>query len=132
MEKQKDLEIVRLMIGMYCRGRHKTKKGELCSDCAELAAYVEQRRERCPFGDEKPFCSNCKIHCYKPDMRARISEVMRYSGPRLMFSHPITAFAHLSETLKTKRADAKEEKRKAREAKAKEPRKDAGGEDSDA
>ena len=49
-----------------------------------------------------------------------------------MFSHPITAFAHLSETLKTKRADAKEEKRKAREAKAKEPKKDAGGEDSDA
>ena len=35
MEKQKDLEIVELMIAMYCRGKHKSKKGELCPECAE-------------------------------------------------------------------------------------------------
>ena len=107
MEKQKDLEIVRLMIGMYCRGRHKTKKGELCSDCAELAAYVEQRRERCPFGDDKPFCSNCKIHCYKSEMRERIKAVMRYSGPRMMFYNPKIAWAHVFETLRRKREEKK-------------------------
>ena len=99
-----------LMIAMYCRGRHKSKKGQLCPECAELAEYVRQRREKCPFGDDKPFCSNCKIHCYKPEMRQKIAAVMRYSGPRLMFSHPVVAFAHLSETIKTKRAAAKEKR----------------------
>ena len=113
MEKQKDLEIVRLMIGMYCRGRHKTKKGERCSDCAELAAYVEQRRERCPCGDEKPFCSNCKIHCYKPDMRERIKDVMKWAGPRMIFTHPIFAMKHVFQMISYKRKLRKEAKARA-------------------
>ena len=114
MEKQKDLEIVELMIAMYCRGKHKSKKGELCPDCAELAEYVRQRRERSPFGDDKPFCSNCKIHCYRPDMRAKIAAVMRSSRPRLTFSHPVIAFAPFSETITTKRPAAQANKKKAR------------------
>ena len=103
------------MIAMYCRGKHKSKKGELCPECAELAEYVRQRRERCPFGDDKPFCSNCKIHCYRPDMRQKIAAVMRYSGPRLTFTHPVIAFSHLAETIKTRRANAKQERQKQKE-----------------
>ena len=45
-------------------------------------------------------------------MRAKIAAVMRYSGPRLTFTHPVIAFAHLSETVKTKRAAAKEAKQR--------------------
>ena len=48
-------------------------------------------------------------------MRAKIAAVMRYSGPRLTFTHPVIAFAHLSETIKTKRAAAKEAKQKQRQ-----------------
>ncbi len=28
------------------------------------------------------FCSNCRVHCYSPDMRQQIKKVMRFSGPQ--------------------------------------------------
>ena len=110
MKREKELETVALMIKKYCRGVHKTKRGELCKDCKKLLSYVEFRLSKCPHGDSKPFCSNCKIHCYKPDMRVTIKEVMRYSGPRMVFSHPIIATKHLIETKREKKKMSKEEK----------------------
>ena len=35
------------------------------------------------------------IHCYKPDMKEKMREVMRYAGPRMMWYHPIAAIKHL-------------------------------------
>lgn len=102
-----DLKTVRFMIELYCRGKHKTKRGELCNECNELWEYVKFRRAKCPFGDNKPFCSNCKIHCYKSEMRERIKAVMRYSGPRMMFYNPKIAWAHVFETLRRKREEKK-------------------------
>ncbi len=95
------------MIEKYCKGNHKTRKHALCKECRELLDYVKLRREKCPHGSNKPFCSNCSIHCYKPDMREKIRAVMRYSGPRIVFSHPILAMRHLIET---KRENKKIEK----------------------
>ncbi|MDE7078959.1 MAG: nitrous oxide-stimulated promoter family protein [Clostridia bacterium] len=108
MRKEKEIEVVKLMIDVYCRGKHKRKK-ELCEECEELWQYAKARREKCPFGDEKTFCSNCKIHCYKPSMREKIAKVMRYSGPRMMFYHPVIAFKHVAETMKYKRKAKKEQ-----------------------
>lgn len=105
--RKDDLATVRFMIELYCRGRHKTEKGKLCKDCQELWEYVQFRRSKCPFGDDKPFCSNCRIHCYKPEMREKIKEVMRYSGPRMIFYDPLVAFAHLRETLQRKSREKK-------------------------
>lgn len=102
-----DLKTVRFMIELYCRGKHKTKRGELCNECNELWEYVQLRRSKCPFGDNKPFCSNCKIHCYKSEMRERIKAVMRYSGPRMMFYNPKIAWAHVFETIRRKREEKK-------------------------
>ena len=102
-----DLKTVRFMIELYCRGKHKTKRGELCNECRELWEYVQLRRSKCPFGDNKPFCSNCKIHCYKSEMRERIKAVMRYSGPRMMFYNPKIAWAHVFETIRRKREEKK-------------------------
>ena len=116
MEKQKELSVVKLMIEFYCHKHHHTKKHDLCPECQELYEYVEFRRSKCPFGDKKPFCANCKIHCYKPDMREKIRQVMRYSGPRIVFVHPIIAFRHLIETKKEKRRLAKIEANKAKKA----------------
>ncbi len=31
-------------------------------------------------GTEKTFCANCKVHCYKPEMREKIRAVMRFFG----------------------------------------------------
>lgn len=103
MEKAKEIEVVELMIKKYCRAHHGTKKNELCPECNELLDYAKLRREKCPHGENKPFCSNCPIHCYKPAMREKIREVMRYSGPRMMFDHPVIAVKHLIETKKEKR-----------------------------
>lgn len=103
MNKEKELRVVTLMIKKYCKGNHGTKKGELCSECKELLSYVELRRSKCPFGDGKPFCSNCKIHCYKPEMREKIRKVMRYSGPRIVLDHPVLATRHLIESKQEKK-----------------------------
>lgn len=108
-----DLKTVKLMIDLYCRGKHKTEKGKLCEDCEELWRYVRYRRSKCPFGEEKPFCSNCRIHCYKPDMREKIREVMRYSGPRMIFYDPRAAWAHLTETVRRKKSEKKAKKQNA-------------------
>ena len=62
---------------------------------AAMLEYARQRRDRCPHGDNKPFCSNCPIHCYKPEMKERMRLVMRYAGPRMLLYHPIAALRHL-------------------------------------
>lgn len=99
-KREDEKEMVSLMIRLYCRKNHKTK--ELCSECAELDRYARERSDRCPFMENKTFCSNCKVHCYKPEMREKIRKVMRFSGPRMMLYHPIMAIMHLILTKKSK------------------------------
>lgn len=84
---------VHAMIAIYCQAHH--GGAPLCESCAELEAYVDQRLEKCPFGWEKPTCKNCKVHCYRADMRERIREVMRFAGPRMLLHHPVLAVRHL-------------------------------------
>jgi hypothetical protein len=84
---------VEAMIRIYCRAHH-GRRGELCGDCCELLQYAFCRLDRCPFGAEKTACARCPVHCYKPAMRQRIKDVMRYAGPRMLFRHPILAARH--------------------------------------
>ena len=85
---------VSAMIHIYCRARHGAAK-DLCADCAGLLEYAEERIEHCPFGPDKPECNQCTVHCYQPEMRERIKEVMRYAGPRMIWRHPALAIRHL-------------------------------------
>lgn len=94
-------EVVSQMIAIFCKKKHKTN-GTLCKECRELDTYAKQRSDKCPFMETKTFCSNCKVHCYKPEMREKIKAVMRFSGPRMIFYHPVTAVRHLIETKKEK------------------------------
>jgi hypothetical protein len=91
---QREHKTFRAMLSIYCEHHHQSSTG-LCSDCEELLAYAEERLERCPFQSQKPTCANCLIHCYRKEMRARTREVMRFSGPRMLFRHPFLAAAHL-------------------------------------
>lgn len=100
-KREREKELVSQMIALYCRKKHGSKS--LCPDCAALDAYARQRSEKCPFMETKTFCSNCKVHCYKADMREKIREVMRFSGPRMIFHRPIPAIRHVIETKKEKR-----------------------------
>ena len=101
-KREKEKEMVSQMIAIYCRKKHKTKQG-LCSECAALDEYARQRSDKCPFMETKTFCSNCKVHCYKPQMREKIREVMRFSGPRMIFRQPCAVIQHIIETKKEKK-----------------------------
>lgn len=89
----KEAETVRTMIKMYCNGNHSTDSS-LCDDCAELACYAESRALNCKFGNEKPVCGKCKVHCYNKSMREKIKAVMRFSGPRMIYKHPVMLLRH--------------------------------------
>lgn len=99
-KRQREKSVVRLMITLYCRKKH--GGSVLCPECAALAEYAEKRVDHCPFMETKTFCSNCKVHCYNRDMRQKIREVMRFSGPRMLFYHPVLAIRHLYESQKEK------------------------------
>ncbi|MDQ7095249.1 nitrous oxide-stimulated promoter family protein [Desulfosporosinus sp. PR] len=96
MAKRLDFEkqTVRAMLRLYCKDQHHTGKG-LCQECQDLENYALARLAHCKFGEQKPTCGKCPVHCYKPDMRQRMLEVMRYAGPKMVFSHPAMALRHL-------------------------------------
>ena len=102
-KREREKRMVSQMIALYCRKQHGTPKGGLCPECEALTAYARQRSDRCPFMETKTFCSNCRVHCYRPDMRDRIRAVMRFSGPRMIFHHPIAAIRHVVSTKAEKR-----------------------------
>jgi len=82
------------MVGIYCHGLHRTTAG-LCETCSELLAYAETKLAQCSFGADKPKCSQCTIHCYKPAMREKIRAVMKYAGSRMLTRHPVLAARHM-------------------------------------
>ncbi len=84
---------IHAMIALYCRDHH--GQAAVCAECSALASYADQRLDRCVYGAAKPTCANCPIHCYKPAMRERVREVMRYAGPRMLLRHPVLAVRHL-------------------------------------
>ena len=89
---------VRLMTALYCRRKEGNR--ELCYECKALIKYADERLAKCKFGENKPTCRQCPVHCYRPEMRRRISEIMRYAGPRMILYHPIIAVKHLLRELK--------------------------------
>jgi hypothetical protein len=91
---ERERETVAAMISLYCRDHHAAVPA-LCAECADLEAYTRLRLEKCPYGEEKPTCANCPIHCYLPKRRQQIKEVMTYAGPRMLLSHPILAVRHI-------------------------------------
>ncbi|MCH5182278.1 MAG: nitrous oxide-stimulated promoter family protein [Prevotellaceae bacterium] len=90
---EEERQTVRLMIGLFCRNRHGGRA--LCPSCAEVFAYAAERLARCRFGAKKPTCQKCPVHCYRPDMRDKIRQIMRYAGPKMMFHHPKATLRHL-------------------------------------
>lgn len=107
-KREREKYVVSQMITLYCKKQHKGN-GELCQECRELLEYARLRSDKCPFMETKNFCSNCKVHCYKPAMREKIRQVMRFSGPRMMFYHPVLAVRHVIESKKEKRRLEKNE-----------------------
>ena len=93
-KRLREKEMVAQMIALYCKKRHGRKNG-LCPECQALLDYAQSRSDMCPFMETKTFCSNCRVHCYKPEMREKIRQVMRFSGPRMLLYHPVLAVWHV-------------------------------------
>lgn len=92
-KREKEKKVIQYMIRYYCHKKHHQK--EPCKACQELISYAYERIDVCPFMETKSFCSNCKVHCYQKEKREQIRNVMRYSGPRMLFHKPVMVIAHL-------------------------------------
>ena len=93
---ENEKRVIKLMIVIYCRKKHKVRdKDGMCEECRELLEYAHFRLSKCPFGNSKSTCGKCKIHCYKPEMRTKVKEVMKFSGPRLIIYNPFELIKHV-------------------------------------
>jgi hypothetical protein len=100
----RERQTVAAMIDIYCRAHH-AADGGLCCQCEMLREYAFCRLDGCRFGVEKTPCAVCPVHCFSSIMRARIKEVMRYAGPRMLVRHPILALLHQWDNLKSQKGD---------------------------
>jgi hypothetical protein len=95
-----DLRILARFIQLFCHAKHDRKAvgekslpeflsssnpdmNKLCPGCAGLLAHGIKKRALCPL-DPKPSCKSCHIHCYTPEYRGKIREIMAYSGKRMI------------------------------------------------
>jgi len=96
-----DLLVLARFTAVYCRVHHRRQPRQpfpvghdlaaslhlgrdgYCSDCRAFLEYAFTRRLRCPL-DPKPACKHCQVHCYRPDYRQKVREIMRFAGPYLM------------------------------------------------
>jgi len=107
-----DLKTLAKFIEVYCDGHHddadresvklKThnlkeltdKQPRLCPDCQKLLAHALVKRTICPM-DPKPQCKHCPNHCYRPNYRQKIQEVMKYAGRKLAMHGRVDYLLHL-------------------------------------
>lgn len=67
-KREREKRVVAQMIQLYCSKQHHNG-ATLCKECSCLLSYANERIEHCPFIKEKTFCSNCRVHCYQPQMQ---------------------------------------------------------------
>lgn len=96
--RERESVIVQSMIKMYCRENHNSE-GTLCDACESLSKYAEKRLISCMYGEIKPVCKHCPVHCYSPVMREQMCKVMRWAGPRMIFRNPVFAVMHIIDNL---------------------------------
>jgi hypothetical protein len=93
MSIQSEINTVKLMVELYCRKNHHCST--VCVNCNSLLTYSIKRLNKCKFGNSKPACKDCSVHCYYREMREEIRKVMRFSGPRMIWYHPFEAIKYL-------------------------------------
>jgi hypothetical protein len=104
--QKKELGVLSNFVRIYCRAKHglrfeakvelrhlSGKKTLLCDECAALVEYAVHKRSSCPL-DPKPSCRSCHIHCYGMEYRARIREIMSFSGRRMILRGRLDYLLH--------------------------------------
>ena len=95
---EREKKTVQMMIEIYCHRR--LKQNTIPEEYQQLIAYAHNRLSHCRFGDNKPVCKKCPIHCYAPKERQQIRELMRWVGPRMMIYAPKATLIHGGISLK--------------------------------
>lgn len=98
---EREKKTMRKMISLYC-SRHLLMV-EPSDEYCELADYACKRLDKCRYGVNKGTCKKCPTHCYKPDMREKMREVMRWAGPRMIVLSPRLAMRHIIDGMKKPR-----------------------------
>ena len=106
---EREKQTARKMIAIYCRHHLKldmtteaaSHEAAVAEEYRHLADYACQHLEHCRFGEQKPVCEKCSVHCYAPKEREQIKEVMRWVGPRMMLHAPKDALFHVFNKVKT-------------------------------
>jgi hypothetical protein len=96
----REFRTMRCMVDIYCADHHVAGGGALCPDCEEFLDYAERRLEKCPYGEGKPVCAKCPIHCYKRVQREKARVIMRHAGPRMALRHPWLSLTHMLDKLR--------------------------------
>jgi hypothetical protein len=98
---ERERQTIEIMIRLYCKDHHRVaspdtpERANICESCQQLELYAFSRLWHCPFGEGKPTCARCVVHCYNAGMRQKIKTVMKYGGPRMLLQHPVLAIRHL-------------------------------------
>jgi hypothetical protein len=108
----RDIKTLITFICVYCRQNHSAEAkvpaqlketdlealaGEpvvLCEACRKLLVHAVVKRIHCPM-NPKPQCKHCPVHCYHPTYRAKIRDVMRFSGRWLVMRGRLHYLLHL-------------------------------------
>ncbi len=99
---RREYRTMECMVGIWCAQHHEeaARQHGPCAECRDFLAYAARRLEKCPYGEAKPTCAKCPIHCYKRAQREQAREIMRFAGPRMTFRHPWLALMHLVDKLR--------------------------------
>ena len=90
---KREAQLLSAMVRDYCRRHHGHETP--CEDCRTFLTYALTRLACCPFGQKKPTCLKCKIHCYRAQEKETARVIMREEGPRMLLKHPILTVEHL-------------------------------------
>ena len=95
-KEKADIQTLMKFVKVFCQEKHngektpfsfklfdikeiENKEISLCPNCIRLLTYGLAMRLKCPH-DPKPMCKKCKTQCYHGEYKAKIREVMKFSG----------------------------------------------------
>ncbi|EIF5205267.1 nitrous oxide-stimulated promoter family protein [Salmonella enterica] len=83
---------IKKMIALYASRCPQASNDEAHYDA--LFSYAQKRLDKCVFGEDKPACKQCPVHCYQPAGREEMKQIMRWAGPRMLWRHPVLTVRH--------------------------------------
>ncbi|HJF20402.1 MAG TPA: nitrous oxide-stimulated promoter family protein [Enterococcus columbae] len=81
--------LIQIMIQLYYQ-KHPTET----IGYQEMLDYALQRLSLCRFGEQKTTRKKCPVHCYQKNYREQMKKIMRYSGPHMLYRHPLYSIKH--------------------------------------